>query len=126
LPADAGRRFTTAYYAIGRYQRMSQIRLELSALIYQEDSVWIAHCLQMDIAAEGETPEEALTSLIGLVDCQIEDAVNSGNVDSLFNPAPPAIWRLFALGKDSAKMPPKQRPATNRINRFSIRELAFA
>lgn len=108
-------------------QTTPQIRLELSALLYREDRFWIAHCLQMDIAAEGDTPADALTSLYGLVDCQIEDAIHSGNLDSLFSPAPPELWRLFALGKDIAEPPTKRKhPGTTRINRFAIRELAYA
>ena len=62
--------------------------------------MWIAHCLQMDIAAEGKSPQEAAQSLMGLVDCQVEDAVECGNVDSLFQPAPAELWRLFTLGTD--------------------------
>jgi predicted RNase H-like HicB family nuclease len=39
---------------------MSELRIPLRGVIYHEDGIWLAHCLEMDIVAEGETPKVAL------------------------------------------------------------------
>jgi predicted RNase H-like HicB family nuclease len=98
------------------------VKISLSAIIYREDDTWLAHCLEMDIVAEGETPGKAWRDLDDLCKLQINIALEEGDLESIFRPAPSEIWKLFWLGelKDLPRKPFKP------VNRFEARELEFA
>ena len=69
----------------------SELKLDLRAVVYPEDDLAIAHCLEMDIVAEGNTPREALRNLADLCHLQIATAMEIGDVASVFRAAPPEI-----------------------------------
>ena len=102
---------------------MESIRIELRAVIYPDDGCWIAHCLELDVAAEGSSPIEAAESLVSLCDYQIDNAIQHGDLNTIFRPAPPEIWSLYAKAKDTKAMLKPGHGPTNRINRFEAREL---
>src|SRR5579859_5801411 len=72
--------------------------INLSAIVYCEDGIWLAHCLELDIVAEGTDPRDALQALMSLCDLQITTALEEGDIAAIFRPAPPEIWKLFAIG----------------------------
>ena len=78
----------------------SKIRLGFSILLYRENKWSIAHCLEMDLPAEGGTPAEALKNLTDLMDYQIQTALAEGDLESIFSPAPPELWKSFAVAGD--------------------------
>lgn len=84
------------------------IRLDVKVLLYREDEWWIAHCLEMDLPAEGESREEALASLSELIRVRMSVALEEGDLQSVFSPAPPDLWRLYTIAADP---PRKQRRA---------------
>ena len=43
-------------------------KIELTAVIEKEDDVYISLCPELDIASQGDTPEEAKTNLIEAID----------------------------------------------------------
>ena len=92
-----------------------EMNINLSAIVYQEDRVWLAHCLELDIVAEGSDPQDALKSLVALCDLQIRTAMDDGDVASIFRPAPPEIWKLFASGRQAIV---EQRGRSRRTNGF--------
>ena len=98
---------------------MPEIRLTFRALIYRDDQWWIAHCLETDVVAEGQTPLRAFESLQSLTGFQIETALKEGNLQSIFHQAPPEILLAFATGYDRRfrRRPPKA------IERFDVRTL---
>jgi predicted RNase H-like HicB family nuclease len=98
---------------------MAAINLRLSALIYREDQWWIAHCIEMDVVAEGETPMKAFENLQTLTALQIETALEDGDLQSVFRQAPPEICAAFATGiaKRVRRRPPKH------VARFEVRSL---
>ena len=63
--------------------------INLSAIVYCEDGVWLAHCLELDIVAEGTDLQDALRSLMSLCDLQITTALEEGDIAAIFRPAPP-------------------------------------
>ena len=79
-----------------RVSSKNRIRLDFSILVYREDAWWIAHCLEMDLPAEGNTPVEAVQNLLDLANLQVSTALDEGNLASIFLPAPPELWRSFA------------------------------
>jgi predicted RNase H-like HicB family nuclease len=79
---------------------MPKPRLSLCALIYQDDDCWVAHCLETDVVAEGSTPTKAFVNLQSLTEFQIERALEDGDLESVFRPAPPEIHAAFARASD--------------------------
>ena len=49
-------------------------KIELTAVIEKEDNVYISLCPEMDIASQGETPEEAKSNLIEALELFYETA----------------------------------------------------
>jgi predicted RNase H-like HicB family nuclease len=53
---------------------------------------WIAHCLEFDTVAQGDTPTEARKGLENALDALISYAVEHQDIRSLFRPAPAYLW----------------------------------
>jgi hypothetical protein len=64
-------------------------------LIKKEDEVFVAHCMELDIVATGQSIDEATNDLIDLVVAQLEYAFMNDNLDHLYRPAPLEVWRQF-------------------------------
>jgi hypothetical protein len=93
-------------------------RIPLQAVVYPHGKWWIAHCLELDLVAEGETPEAALQDLIDISVLQIKTAIKNHDLTSAFRPAPPEIWAMFSRAKDR---PVKKKPALP-VESFEARE----
>ena len=100
------------------------VRVELSAVIYRDpDSErWIAHCLQMDVVAEGDSANAASTTLMELCDMQIEACLAEGDIEGIFRFAPRDAWTRYAMSKE---VPPLQ-PKLDAVQEFKVREYAPA
>ena len=101
-------------------------RIELRGVIYREGEWWIAHCLEMDVAAEGDTPFEAVSSAAQLCGLKIEDAMREGDMRSIYRPAPPELWELYDRAKRFRKPSGKTWRLPNRIASFNARTLQLA
>ena len=90
---------------------LKQVSRALNILYWQEDSKFIAHCLELDIVEEGETVAQALNDLVDLVVHQI-DFCESNKIE-FFHPAPEEYWRkLIEINMNRARQaildhPPK-------------------
>jgi hypothetical protein len=93
-------------------------RIPLQAVVYPHGKWWIAHCLELDLVAEGETPESALQDLIDISVLQIKTAIGNQDLISAFRPAPPEIWAMFSRAKDR----PVKKKLTGPVERFEARE----
>jgi hypothetical protein len=106
-----------------------EMNINLSAIVYQEDGAWLAHCLELDIVAEGSDAGDAIKSLVSLCDLQIRTAIEDGDVASIFRPAPPEIWKLFASGRQTVVEQRGRRHRTNGfkspVSRFETRKLCL-
>ena len=71
----------------------------LSMLGYREDGQAVAHCLEMDIRAYGNTFEQAFATLVDMVEGQIEITFkHDGNFDTLDRPASSHLFSIFQKG----------------------------
>lgn len=104
----------------------SNVSINLSAIVYQEDGVWIAHCLELDIVAEGSDVNDAVRTLVSLCDVQIKVALEEGDLQSIFHPAPPEVWQMFSSGKILVEKKSQRRSFEAPVDRFEARGLAFA
>ncbi|MEA3427794.1 MAG: hypothetical protein U9Q84_00955 [Thermodesulfobacteriota bacterium] len=71
--------------------------LAFSILFYREDNCVVAHCLELDIVAAGDSLKEVKKDIIALICAQIDYAFCHDNVENLYHPAPPDVWQHFFL-----------------------------
>lgn len=100
-----------------------KIRLEFRVLLYPEDGWWIAHCLEMDLPAEGKTPGDAIKNLVSIANVQIATAMDDGNLSSIFSPSPAELWQMFARASDK-KLPQRPKVRFDSVDSLSVREMA--
>lgn len=82
--------------AMGELIRQSNdISISANILIKKEDGIFVAHCLELDVVATGNSYEEAQRECVSLICAQIEYAFAHDNLDNLYHPAPPEIWAEF-------------------------------
>ena len=68
----------------------------LSCLEYKDGDLYIAHCLEFDLVAQGNSQEEAHNNLADLIKSHIQFAVEKDiEGKSLFRPAPQEYWETF-------------------------------
>jgi hypothetical protein len=70
-------------------------------LMKKEDEMFIAHCMELDIVATGSSVDETTQDMIDLIIAQLKYAFLNDNLDHLYRPAPPEVWREFYLCKES-------------------------
>lgn len=71
--------------------------LHLNVLVGRnEDGIFTAHCLELDIVAGGDTPELAFEELKNLIDVQIRTCIENDDLENLFFPAPKEYWNILA------------------------------
>lgn len=74
----------------------SQGEANLSCLTYKDGSYFIAHCLEFDLVAQGNSIEEARNNLAEVISEHIKFAIEKDVEDkSLFHPAPQEYWDIF-------------------------------
>jgi hypothetical protein len=93
-------------------------RFELRAVVYQQREWWIAHCLELDLVAEGRDLQSALRDLMDISSTQLQTALEAGDIESAFRPAPPEVWAMFARAADLQPRGKPRRP----VSRFEARE----
>ncbi len=80
------------------------ISINTNILIKKEDGIFVAHCLEMDIVATGDTADQAQRECISLICAQIEYAFAHDNLDNLLHSAPPSVWSEFFACKEQREM----------------------
>lgn len=69
--------------------------INCNILITEEDDLCVAHCLELDLVATGDTPDQARRDCVALICTQIEYAFAHDNLEHLFHPAPSEVWAKF-------------------------------
>jgi len=69
--------------------------MAFNLLLKEEERLYVAHCLELDIVATGETAEEARRDVVDLIRAQVAYAFAHDNLDHLYRPAPADVWREF-------------------------------
>jgi hypothetical protein len=106
---------------MSKLQNHRELRIPLQAVVYRHAKWWIAHCLELDLVAEGKTPARALKDLMELSTTQIESAVDSGDLETVFRPAPSEVWALFSRSREVA-LPTVRKGLSRSVDRFEARE----
>jgi hypothetical protein len=100
-------------------------RIDLRAVVYPHGKWWIAHCLELDLVAEGRDPLSALKDLLELSATQVSAAMEAGDLQSIFRSAPPELWALFSRASDLPAAS-RLRRLPQPLQRFEAREAVLA
>lgn len=73
----------------------AEASMTFNVFVKKEGGMFIAHCLELDIVATGNNPEQVKKDLIDLVHAQVDYAFTHDNLDYLYHPAPKEIWEEF-------------------------------
>lgn len=71
------------------------MELTFRVLLYKEDDLFVAHCLEMDIKGRGRTEKSALNELLELIEMQINFAMQMEKPGLLDHPAEKKYFDLF-------------------------------
>ena len=74
---------------------MNNVGMTFNILIRDEEDICIAHCLELDIVATSQSLEGVEADIISLISAQIEYAFENENLDNLYHPAPPEVWKEY-------------------------------
>ena len=94
--------------------------LHLDVLMEKDGEYFIAHCLDLDIVAQGKTSKEAKEELVELINDQIDFAVSNNLGELIVHPAPKEYWIRYwnikseSLKKSLLQNPPSSRNAINK------------
>jgi hypothetical protein len=79
---------------------VNDLRIPIRIVFYQEEGVWIAHCLEFDLIGDGSTQKEAMECLEGAIAAQVEASIKYKNLANLFTPAEGKYMQMFAAGRN--------------------------
>ncbi len=75
---------------------MSGAAVTFSILIKQtKEYGFVAHCLELDLVATAETLDAVKADILDVLIAQVRHAFANDNLDYLYHPAPPEVWREF-------------------------------
>ncbi|MGR9312144.1 type II toxin-antitoxin system HicB family antitoxin [Rhizobium leguminosarum] len=68
---------------------------QIRVIVLQDDGVFVAQCLEVDIAAQGKTAEEAMARLKLAFNAEVREAKESGRSLMDIGPAPEAFAMMY-------------------------------
>lgn len=74
---------------------MKPTKIHLDIVLYREDDLFVAHCLQLDIIAQATTVEQAKCNIEDLIIAHTEYTIKHDDWDNYFKPAPDIYWALL-------------------------------
>jgi len=78
--------------------------LTVHVLFYQEEDRYVAHCLEFDLVAQGDSIKDSYKNLLDAIELQAEYALETDNLENLINPAPPEYWRMLVKTESEVEM----------------------
>ena len=88
------------------------VAITVNVLMKKEKDVFVAHCLELDIVTTGNSYAHVERDIISLIKAQVSYAFANNNLDNLYHPAPPEVWKEFFTCKEQIEQrhrvsPPK-------------------
>lgn len=77
-----------------------ELGMTFDILIKEEDNMFIAHCLELDIVATANSIDQAQRDIVSLICAQIDFAFTHNNLKYLYRPAPQEVWEMFFACKE--------------------------
>jgi hypothetical protein len=98
--------------------------LSLSVLVYSEEGLRVAHCLEMDLKGRGESTEHAVKELVELVGMQVSFALQRNEPGLIYHPAEKQLFEIFNNLKENALKSFPRRPKRLRSG-YEAQEIPF-
>ena len=76
-------------------RKKKEIGARFNVLGYKEEDRYIAHCLEIDLVADGKTPEEARDNLADLIFSYLRFGMERDIEQFIPHPAPKIYWDKF-------------------------------
>jgi predicted RNase H-like HicB family nuclease len=111
---------------------VQKLRIQLRAVLYEQDDQWFAHCLEMDVVGHGKTKKRAFALMNDAIAQQIHSSLVHQNQANIFQPADPRFFQMYMLGQDIAAGVIEVRHRTKikqnvaAIEQVEAREYAYA
>ena len=70
-------------------------------IVTKEETIFVAHCLELDIVATNKNYKTVTKDIIDLMKTQIDYAFSNDNLENLYHPAPAEVWKEFYACKES-------------------------
>ena len=78
--------------------------LTVHVLFCHEEDHYVAHCLEFDLVAQGDSIKDSYKNLLDAIELQADYALETDNLENLINPAPPEYWRMLVNAEPEAEM----------------------
>ncbi len=78
--------------------------LMVHTVFYPEDDHYVAHCLEFDLVAQGDSVGESFQNLLDAIELQTAYALETGDLENLIQPAPPEFWRMLLKSEDNPEL----------------------
>lgn len=69
---------------------------QIRVLVLRDENMFVAQCLEVDVAAQGKTSEEAMSRLRAVFHAELEALDEDGKDISSMSPAPECFHALYA------------------------------
>jgi len=80
-------------------------------LIKWEPDAWVARCLELGLVTVAETMEQAESDLMDVIMAHVSYAIENDNMEHMYHPAPPEVWKEFFACEDREETCHRQRQA---------------
>ena len=100
--------------------------LSLTVLVYPDEDNrrrYIAHCLELDVVAAGDTKPKAIVLLKELITDLIIAAEEDGTLEKILRPAPRKYWQMLA---HSRPYKPTKSVIKHRIEAAPVKRVDYA
>jgi hypothetical protein len=107
-------------------RRKKTYRFPLTFLLYpyeDDPRKFVAHCLQLDVVALGQTKPKAISLLKELITELLVAADEEGTLDKVITPAPAKYWGMLA---HAVPYNPPERIKAQRIQAPPVRRVDYA
>jgi predicted RNase H-like HicB family nuclease len=74
-------------------------RLAVHVILYREEDLYLAHCLEFDLVAQGATTDEAFRNLLDAIELQAGYAQETGDWTNLIQLAPLEYWQMLTTAE---------------------------
>lgn len=64
-------------------------------LVKEEDGLWVAHCLELDLVVAAPTEAQAQEDIMAVITEQVRYCIVNDNMDHLFRSAPKEVWEEY-------------------------------
>lgn len=95
----------------------SSTSMIFNVLIKKEGNLFLAHCLELDLVATAKTFSRVKKEMRDIIETQVDYAFSNDNLDHLYRPAPPEMWREFYACKEMEEKKFDIRSASKKTNK---------